>query len=246
MADKKVQFLNQLHEAAKKQEEAGRPFSADEIRAMFAGMDLSEEQEKLVQRFLNRSEEEKAADDPDAEKRKKVYDRFEEEAKRAAAVTPGEYEVLVRDLPTDNRVTLEKIYTYKMPSVVAAAREYDHPQIRPEDMIQQGYIRLWEELVNVNERIEAEDLDAILDAAVTREIQELVIAAEGEKERENSTVSKASMVYEAQKLLAEENGVVPSMRELSTFTNLPVEEIRDILAMIKKVENTDKKDQPVV
>lgn len=245
MVDKR-KFLSALHEAVKMQEDTGKTFSREEIEHLFEGMELDSEQEALIQTYLNRSEEEKAADDPEAGKRKNIYNRFEEDAKRAASVSAGEYEVLVRDLPTDNRVTLEKIYTYKMPSVVERAREYDHPQIRPEDMIQQGYIRLWEELIRINEKIEAEDLDAILDAAVTQEIQNLIIAAEGEKERENSTVSKASMVYEAQKLLAKENGVVPSMRELSDYTNLPVEEVRDILAMIKKVDNTDKKDQPVV
>ena len=54
-------------------------------------------------------------------------------------------------------------------------------------------------------------------------------------EQQNETIlGKVSLVHEAQKFLTEEKGEKPSLQELAEYTRIPVEEITDILALVKK------------
>ena len=54
-----------------------------------------------------------------------------------------------------------------------------------------------------------------------------------ERELENTILGKVSLIHEAKKLLTEENGQEPSLIELSEYTKMSVEELEEILEMIK-------------
>lgn len=59
---------------------------------------------------------------------------------------------------------------------------------------------------------------------------------EGERDSENTILAKVSLVYEARKALAEENGTIPTLQELCEYTRIPPEEISDILALHERAE----------
>ena len=42
------------------------------------------------------------------------------------------------------------------------------------------------------------------------------------------------IIHEAQKALAEDTGTIPALQELSEYTKIPVEEVRDIMALSKE------------
>ncbi len=59
---------------------------------------------------------------------------------------------------------------------------------------------------------------------------------EGEANSENSILAKVSLVYEAKKILAQENGTIPTVEELCEYTKISPQEITDILALHEKAE----------
>ncbi len=57
---------------------------------------------------------------------------------------------------------------------------------------------------------------------------------EGEADSENTILAKVSLIHEARKALAEENGTDPTVQELCEYTRIPPEEIVDILDLHEK------------
>lgn len=57
---------------------------------------------------------------------------------------------------------------------------------------------------------------------------------EGIDSRDNTILAKVNLIHEAQKALAEDTGTIPALQELSEYTKIPVEEVRDIMALSKE------------
>lgn len=73
-----------------------------------------------------------------------------------------------------------------------------------------------------------------LEAYVREAMEQYCRETEGTDHGESAILAKVNLVYEAQKILAEENGTIPSMQELSEYTRIPVEEVGDIMALSRK------------
>ena len=55
-----------------------------------------------------------------------------------------------------------------------------------------------------------------------------------EREQESTLVGKLSLVHEAKKLLAEENGTEPTIAELAAYTKMDEEELQELEDLIKR------------
>ena len=54
------------------------------------------------------------------------------------------------------------------------------------------------------------------------------------KEQESTLVGKLSLVHEAENYLKEENGVVPTVKELAAFTKMSEKELTGLMELMKK------------
>lgn len=108
-----------------------------------------------------------------------------------------------------------------------------------EDVIQEGSLALWLALGELPVELRAADMEDYLTRAVKDGMENYIRQAGREADYEQAIVAKAALLYEAQKQLAEENGEMPSLRQLSDFTHIPAEEIRDIFALYKNGEKED-------
>ena len=68
-----------------------------------------------------------------------------------------------------------------------------------------------------------------------------ILEIEGEDEDEKAMIGKVALVNEAKKYLFRENGREASLQELADYTRLAEEELSDILLLIRKAEEKDKK-----
>lgn len=124
--------------------------------------------------------------------------------------------------------------------VIAIAEDYRDKGFLMDDLVQEGNIGLLMELHQmVGMQKEADTIDL---AEISRQLRdavknaiELYLGEESGEEQQGETIlAKVSLVHEAQKLLTEEQGEQPSLRQLAEYTRIPEEEISDILSFIRK------------
>lgn len=97
------------------------------------------------------------------------------------------------------------------------------------DVIQEGNMALFMVLSELCGCGETMDVDAAIDEATQKAMKSYVQELTGEKDVRNAMLGKATLVYEAQEYLAKENMQVPTLEELSDFTRIPENELKDIM-----------------
>lgn len=124
--------------------------------------------------------------------------------------------------------------------VITIAEDYRDKGFLMDDLVQEGNIGL---LMELHQMVGSQkDADTIDLAEISRQLRdavknaiELYLGEESGEEQQGETIlAKVSLVHEAQKLLAEEQGEQPSLRQLAEYTRIPEEEISDILSFIQK------------
>ncbi|MCI9082529.1 MAG: hypothetical protein HFI70_09545 [Lachnospiraceae bacterium] len=136
--------------------------------------------------------------------------------------------------------------------VIRLAEKYTTAKALLEDLVQEGnmglLLGLRQLLGKGSEYGMADDGRGVLQENRKKELEqkleEFVIEGlksyrrelEGETDNENTILAKVSLVYEARKVLAEENGTIPTLQELCEYTRIPEKEISDILALHEKAE----------
>ena len=96
-----------------------------------------------------------------------------------------------------------------------------------------------EELLGTGEQNEEllhdrQALEDRLESFVREAMKQYRQETEGMDNSEHTILAKVNLLHEARKALAEENGTIPAMQELSEYTRLPLEEVRDIMALSQK------------
>ncbi len=136
---------------------------------------------------------------------------------------------------------IEEISQQWLKRVVDIAEEYKGRGALMDDLVQEGNMGL---LLGLNvlaggqaktdsgKDILAADVMDLLKGAV-RESMEAYIGEECGEDQQNETIlAKVSLVHQAREYLTKEKGEAPSLRELSEYTRIPVEEISDIFALV--------------
>ena len=83
---------------------------------------------------------------------------------------------------------------------------------------------------------QAVDVEEELSCAVTTAMKDYISDIAGEEDSEQTVLGKANLINEAIKLLREERGEEPSVEALSQYTGLDMDELEDILEIIKKAD----------
>ncbi len=126
--------------------------------------------------------------------------------------------------------------------ITGIAKSYVTDRALVEDLVQEGNMGLllgMEQLLGAGEQyrelaLHSEAMERQLETYVREAMEEYRREMEGTDNGESAVLAKVNLLYEAQKVLAEENGTIPDIQELSEYTRIPADEVRDILALSQK------------
>lgn len=131
---------------------------------------------------------------------------------------------------------MEQILESWLMRIVEISKFYKHDAVHMEDVIQEGNMGLWIALTQLPEGMKAEQMESYLTESVKNSMENYIREITGSLDQVNAIVGKAALLYEAREYLAKENAESPSLRQLSEYTHLPVDEISDILALFREEE----------
>lgn len=255
-------FMETLRSVAEIVRVSGEPVKRDDIKTYFKDMDLTDEQEEMVYQYLlhpptdeeeqleeqeesqeqeTESEEEQTEEegsDPLAESL--FFQMYMEDINELPVLSEEEeYGLYERLLNGDTSVT-SKISDQWLRKVIDHAKTYASRNVNLEDLIQEGNIGLLCGIQSLaNASITPTEVPEALLASVNQAMIEFIDENTEENDIESTIVAKSNLIYEAQKALAETLGHTASIEELCNFTNMPAEEVKDILSLAKK-ENENK------
>lgn len=234
-------FMETLREVKEIVRTSERPLTRDEIMVYFKDIKLSDEQEKMIIEYLYTEEEAPAAvqeeepeiiEEPVTES--KVFGMYMDEVNGLKVYSDTELSMMYVKLLQGDESVISKICDSFMKRVVDIAKEYQSYGI--EDVIQEGNMGLFMALTSLCGSKQAVDVEAALDMAVREAISNYISDIAGENDIEQSVIGKANLINEAIKLLKQENGKEPTVSELSAYTGLEIDELSDILEIIKKAD----------
>lgn len=176
------------------------------------------------------------------------FQMYLREISTVASLTKEQQKILYCKLLSGEEAAIEEVSHQWLKKIIKIAGEFVTPRVFLEDLVQEGNIALLLALRQLlgkaseygagnagalddaqHKRLE-KHLESIVREGMERYRQEL----EGEADSENTILAKVSLIHEARKALAEENGTDPTVQELREYTRIPPEEIVDILDLHEK------------
>lgn len=220
------------------------PMTEDEILAYFSDMDLDDGQKRMVLDYIvtanNREQDETEtdeagavdangiSDDLEEESASKVFQMYLDELATLPAYSATERMKLYDRLLAGEETVVETISTAWLKKVLTIAEKYIETKLNVEDLVQEGNMALFIKLQELLGSGKKDDIEEMLSAAVEEGIVTYCSMMAGERELENTLVGKISLVHEAKKMLTLEKGQEPTLEELSDYTKMSVEELKEI------------------
>lgn len=236
-------FMETLREVKEIVRTAEKPLTRDEIMAYFNDTELTAEQEALVIEYLHTEEETPVSESQQEDTAEvveevaepsKILGMYIDEINELKVYSDLELGMMYVKLLQGDESVINKICDSFMKRVVDIAQEYRNYGI--EDVIQEGNMALFMELTRLCGSKASVNVEETLDMAVRTAISNYISEIAGENDIEQSVVGKVNLINEAVKYLKMENGENPSVEALSAYTGLSMDELVDILEIIKKAE----------
>ncbi len=124
----------------------------------------------------------------------------------------------------------EKLILQQTKMVIDLAHTHENKGVFMDDLIQEGNLEV---VMAVNDLLGNGEISNPEAYVKERVIQRLIAYVDEESDAkgfQNTMLAKVNLVYEATNVLAEDYGRLATYEELADFTNLSVEEIKDIQA----------------
>lgn len=250
-----MEALRSVQEIAKA---SAGPMAREEIKEYFKDMELSPEQQEMVYQYLvkairegcpaegtGHTPAEDGAKKPAGGKKAGYSRHFQMYLKEVSSIKglpEGRKLELYQKLLAGERAAVSEISTQWLKRVAEIAGEYVTNRVLVEDLAQEGNMGL---LLGLETMLGAKgkygDLESgccaieqKLEFFVREAMEQYQRETEGIDSRDNTILAKVNLIHEAQKALAEDTGTIPALQELSEYTKIPVEEVRDIMALSKE------------
>lgn len=235
-----MEMLAAITEVAKVQE---NHITKEEIQNYFEGMNIEESQYQHIYQYLG----EHGVQIPGFVH--KEYPKTEETEEVAKKEHPIALSIYMKELEEisglnkEERISLflalrdkdeqakNRLIEGYLPVVVEIAKDYKDKGLPIEDLIQEGNLGLLQGLEEISTISNIEDADTFLQEHIKMAIAMVIDEEVGENDWETAVVAKTSLISEAAKVLAEDMGRVATIKELSDYTKIPIEEVKDILAL---------------
>lgn len=242
-----AKFLEMLQEIMEVARVQNNRITKEELANLLGDTELSEEQFESVYAYLAENKIEvqgyiyvppkKEVEIPEEEKVTKedsiFLKMYKEELQEVEHLVKEEKEAILRELAQGKDENSQRLINGFLHDVIVLAPKYKNKGVTIEDLIQEGNMGL---IMTVTEL--CNQTDAADEAYVLKAIEDAMIAAvdeiANEESEEDTIVAKANLIREAAKFLEEDFGHAPSIEELTNYTKIPQDEIRDILNLSKE------------
>lgn len=241
----KIQFLETLRSLTEIAKVSENQLSKEEILSHFEGMTLTKEQQDMVYQYLLAPAEDREKEDSNGdstsveddmptenkEKNSVFLEMYLEDIKELPRLTTEQEEIAyIRLINGDNTVS-QSISDHWLSTVVELSKKYESYDVNMEDLIQEGNIGLLgglKQLLGSNQKIDAKEY---LKESVLQALENYIDEEMNDDDMENSILSKITLINEAIKVYAEENGVTPTVMEIADYTKISEDEIASILRL---------------
>lgn len=236
-------FMETLQSVAEIMRTAETPMTEEEILGYFKDMELSDAQKNMVMDYLNNVEnqaEEETTDGGQTESESempvesKVYQMYLEDLAGIPEYNEEERITFYKALLAGDEKAIEPISMFSLRNVLKIADKYIEPKLLVEDLVQEGNVALFLKLSELCGCGQSYDVEQELENAIEQAIVAYASKMSNEREQECTLVGKLSLVHEAKKLLAEENGTEPTIAELAAYTKMDEEELQELEDLIKR------------
>lgn len=236
-------FMETLQSVAEIMRTAETPMTEEEILGYFKDMELGDAQKNMVMDYLNNVEnqaEEETTDGGQTESESeipvesKVYQMYLEDLAGIPEYNEEERITFYKALLAGDEKAIEPISMFSLRNVLKIADKYIEPKLLVEDLVQEGNVALFLKLSELCGCRQSYDVEQELENAIEQAIVAYASKMSNEREQESTLVGKLSLVHEAKKLLAEENGTEPTIAELAEYTKMDEEELQELEDLIKR------------
>lgn len=242
-------FMETVKNVAEIVRTAPEPMDEEEILIYFADMDLDENQKRLVMEYLMNPENDLKEDSDDSDNENTMDDASQTETDDSGSISMvfGMYLDELATLPKYSNEQLAKMYIKLLEGdesvigdlsnawlerVLKIAEKYIAPKLNVEDLVQEGNITLLLKLQELAGCGNA-DVEMELEAAVEQGVMNYASEMNSERELENTVLGKVSLIHEAKKMLQVEKGHEPTLAELSDYTKMTIEELKELEDVVK-------------
>ncbi|MDO5520054.1 MAG: sigma-70 domain-containing protein [bacterium] len=250
-------FMDTLRSVAEIVRVSGEPVKREDIKNYFGDMNLTEEQVEMVYQYLLNPpaeepapeeeeeeetttadyEEEDLVKEEQPEQEQKLSDSlffqmYMEDIEELPKISEAEEMALYETLLSGDNYVVSAIADHWLRKVIDHAKTYQNRNVIMEDLIQEGNIGLLcgiQSLVGAS--ISAKEVPAALLDSINQAMIEFIDEYSEEEDLETTVLAKTNLIYEAKKALAETLGREASMEELCNYTNMPLEEVTDIITL---------------
>ncbi|WP_312105883.1 hypothetical protein [Lachnoclostridium sp.] len=241
----KIQFLETLRSLTEIAKVSDNSLSKEDILSHFEGMTLTKEQQDMVYQYLLTPVEEREKEEVNEDSTSVGYDLSQENKEKNSVflemyledikelprlTTEQEERAYIRLINGDTTVS-QSISDHWFSTVVELAKKYESYSVNMEDLIQEGNIGLLgglKQLLGSNQKIDAKEY---LMESVLQAFENYIDEVMNDDDMENSILSKITLINEAIKVYAEENGVIPTVMEIADYTKISEDEIASILRL---------------
>lgn len=146
-------------------------------------------------------------------------------------LTSEEEAILVSQITQGKEYSKNKIIEGYLKFVVKIAKEYCNKGVLIEDLIGEGNMGLMDGVNHLSLIKDGESLQLFLETYIRKSLDDITKDYTNSQSFEKTVMDKASYISEATKELAEDLGRVATLTELSSYTKISIEELKDILNM---------------
>lgn len=159
------------------------------------------------------------------------FQMYLKEMEEIKPCTPEEEEILYDQLLAGNREAMQKLSDQWLPRIYRMAEECVAAEKELADAVQEGNLAVFMSLNHMLGSGQNVDFKFVLEQAAKKAIEAYLCSAAEAADMDQSLLAKAALVYEAQKVLAQEFQRMPTIEELEQYTRISAEEMEDLLAL---------------
>lgn len=244
----KDSFVEILHSLEEIRKTSGKSLTKEVIEASFQGLELSKQQQDLIYEYLQMPQKE-AFDggtigftaEKETDEQQKLPDTdfmklYLEDLKKIPRLVQQEEKRLYHQLIAGDKTAMQKLseqWIFKV-TELAKAKVQAVGKKEVADLIQEGNMGVFLALQQMLGSGKEADFEMELAKAAKDAMDDYVRKRKADADMDQSLLAKAALVYEAQKYLAEQLQRLPSAAELSQYTKIAEEELKDLLSMLEE------------
>lgn len=183
-------------------------------------------------------------------KKSKIHMRYQQDLKNLPSDRQNVPVQEIENYLKGDRQYRDQIIESRLRQVVEIAEQYKKYAIPLEELIAEGNLGLLHGMAKAEAEREhlvlsdgTTDVPAflkLLEQEVIAAIEQLINQETESKGQEAAMLAKTNLLHESAKYLTEENGKIPTVQELSDYTQVSVEEIRQIMGLSEDAKRVAK------